>query len=368
MRRMSQGNPFKGVIKWWKAQELLEPALRKAKRVSIPKRSRWIERKKELTIKKIKVLADELIKRIRTLVKSYPSLDSIHKFYRSIMEVWSSVSEVKEILDTIWSSQFTIRRVSGNYIKKIDRVEATSKKERKETVQELQELQNAAYGRICSIVKDIDDQISELAKITRKLTTIPDYNPQLPAIVVAGPPNSGKSSLVKKVSNARVETASYPFTTKDISFGHFDLRINEFISLRAQIVDSPGLFDRPLKERKEPEILALQAVRHLGDAIIILLDSSLINPLEAHEQKAIYNTIRFFFKKEDYLVALNKIDIANEEMLTTLEDFFSRKEEEYIKISLKQEKNLDLLFEKLSTFFQDSRFLREKPQYFQEGV
>lgn len=360
---MRSGNPFKG-LHLKKASELLEPALRKARQFSVPRKGRWFEYKREETIKKIKVLTDELVRQIRDLVSSYPSLDNIHEFYRAVVEVWVPPSNLKNILDSIWSTQFKLRKIAGRYIKKIDSFELGDTTEKKEYVERLMRIKKAAYGRLCSLVEDLDEDLSFLRKVTKQLANLPDYDPTSPAVVVAGPPNSGKSTLIKQVSNARVKTASYPFTTKRITFGHFDLDISDFISLRTQIVDTPGLFDHPLDERKDPELLALKAIRHLGDVIMILLDASITNPLGPEGQKRIYNTIRLFFKQKDYIVGINKLDIADKNVLNSLEQDLKRKGETYVKISLKEKRNLESLFKEIGNLLEGSRFLEAlKPQY-----
>lgn len=351
---MQEGNPFKGVVKWRTTKEIIDPALKKARKFSVREKLRWEERKKEEAIKQIKLLADQVANRTKDLILSYPSLEEIHEFYRSIVEVWFSISRMEKILNDIWSAQFKIRKIAGRYIKRLSQI----KLKEKEDLEKLKELKKEAFDRITSVVYDLNNEISTLASITQKLARLPDYNPQLPAVVVTGPPNSGKSTLIKKISSAKVETASYPFTTKKISFGHLKIQVSDFIRIRTQIVDTPGLFDRPTEERKEPELLALKAIRHLADIIIIFLDCALTNPLGPEGQKEIYNTIKSFFKKKNYIVAINKLDIANENVLNSLTKFFDRKGEEFVKISLKKG-NIDPLLKKIGELLKESRFVKK---------
>lgn len=351
---MQEGNPFKGAVKWETAKEIIDPALKKTRKFSARENLRWEERKKEEAIKKIKLLADQLANRTKNLTLSYPSLEEIHKFYRSIVEVWLSISRMEKILNDIWSAQFKIRKIAGRFIERLDKITL----EEKEDLVKLKSLKQEAYDRIISAVYDLDDEISTLASITRKLARLPDYNPHLPAVVVTGPPNSGKSTLIRNISSAKVETASYPFTTKKISFGHLEMNVSEFISIRTQVVDTPGLFDRPTDERKEPELLALKAIRHLADIVIILLDCALTNPLGPEGQKKIYFTIKSFFEKKDYIVAINKLDIANEDVLDSLTKFFDEKGEKFVKISVKKG-NVDPLLKKIGELLKGSRFMEK---------
>ena len=79
----------------------------------------------------------------------------------------------------------------------------------------------------------------------------------------------GKSSFVNYVTNARNEIESYPFTTKAVQIGHF-----EHDHIRYQIVDTPGVLDRPEDERNDIESQAVSALDHLADAVLFVLDAS----------------------------------------------------------------------------------------------
>jgi len=102
-----------------------------------------------------------------------------------------------------------------------------------------------------------------------KLRDLPDVRPDEPTIVVAGYPNVGKSTFVNSVTNARNETARYPFTTKQVHVGHVE---DEYICY--QIVDTPGLLDRAPEERNEIESQALSALTHLADTVLVFVDAS----------------------------------------------------------------------------------------------
>jgi nucleolar GTP-binding protein len=101
------------------------------------------------------------------------------------------------------------------------------------------------------------------------LKTLPDIRPDEPTVVVAGYPNVGKSSFVNAVTKARNETASYPFTTTEIRVGHY-----EADHIRYQLVDTPGLLDRPPEDRNDVEAQAVSALAHLADAVLVLVDAS----------------------------------------------------------------------------------------------
>ena len=66
--------------------------------------------------------------------------------------------------------------------------------------------------------------------------------------MVCGAPNVGKSAFISALSSGNMEVNHYPFTTKRIHLGHFTFR-----RLQYQMVDTPGLLDRPMHKRNDIE-------------------------------------------------------------------------------------------------------------------
>ena len=83
---------------------------------------------------------------------------------------------------------------------------------------------------------------------------LPSIDPTTRTIIVAGYPNVGKSSFVNKVTRANVEVQPYAFTTKSLYVGHMDYKY-----LRWQVIDTPGVLDRPIEERNTVEMQSITA-------------------------------------------------------------------------------------------------------------
>jgi len=77
-------------------------------------------------------------------------------------------------------------------------------------------------------------------------------------VCILGPTNSGKSSLLKALTNARVEIADYPFTTKLPHVGMMD-----YTGVGIQLVEIPSTFT--------PDVMSI--VRTC-DLVLILLDGT----------------------------------------------------------------------------------------------
>lgn len=101
------------------------------------------------------------------------------------------------------------------------------------------------------------------------LRNMPTIDFDATTIVIAGFPNVGKSTLLNQISGADPQIANYPFTTKGIQIGHVERHWKSI-----QIIDTPGLLDRPVLEMNDIELNAIVALEHLADAILFIFDAS----------------------------------------------------------------------------------------------
>ena len=82
---------------------------------------------------------------------------------------------------------------------------------------------------------------------------------------------------------------------------------------RYQIIDTPGLLDRPLTERNEIELQAISALRHLADVILFIIDPSETCGYEIERQLNLLEEIRREFRVP-ILVVSNKCDLEGKEV------------------------------------------------------
>jgi nucleolar GTP-binding protein len=71
------------------------------------------------------------------------------------------------------------------------------------------------------------------------------------------------------VTRASNEIAEYPFTTRGVQVGHL-----ERDHIRYQLIDTPGLLDRPEDERNDIERQAAGALEHLADTVLFFVDAA----------------------------------------------------------------------------------------------
>jgi nucleolar GTP-binding protein len=273
------------------AEELLDKSFRRATRAKRGKqildRASKLKAEESMLLTAANILSDNLV----SIVKKFPSFDQMPPFYLELAEILVGVEEMKMNLASVQWAGNKIHEIARKYVGMM-RESEDAKIVRKQ-----------AFGRISSIVDSIDGSLRFLNDARNKLKKLPDVSAD-PAIVVAGYPNVGKSSFVALVSSARPEIATYPFTTKGLAVGHFTKE-----GIRYQVIDTPGLLDRPLEERNEIELQAISALKHVGKAVLYIIDPSETCGYTLDKQMHLLEEIKKEFAVP-MLVAANKVDIA----------------------------------------------------------
>jgi len=96
--------------------------------------------------------------------------------------------------------------------------------------------------------------------------------------------------------------------------------------LRIQLIDTPGLLDRPFSERNKIELKAVFAIKHLADALVFLVDPSPGSYYDLPRQLSILEEISSsVVSAEKTLVAVNKVDACPEEAVENVVKLFSSK-------------------------------------------
>ena len=245
---MSQ--PFENLPTTPRSEELIDQAFSRAARAGRAKSGNDAQQSMLLTAANI--VSDNL----QNVVTSWPDFDRLDPFYYELADAIVDANELRQHLNELSWASSKATDIRHEYESRLAGDVETATKFRKQ-----------AFARIADVIEEIADDLLAVADARDKLKKLPDIRPDEPTIVVAGYPNVGKSSFVNAVTRASNEEASYPFTTTQIHVGHVERN-----HIRYQLVDTPGLLDRPPEDRNESESQAVSALEHAADAVLVVLD------------------------------------------------------------------------------------------------
>lgn len=272
------------------SDELVDKAFRRATRAMSGKTITGRETSLKANESMILTAANILTDNLSNAVRRFPSFDRVQPFYYELADILVGVDELRKALGRIEWASAKIHDVARDHVGKMRRS--------KDPIM----VRKQAFGRMGSIMKSIDKELLLLNEARNKLRKLPAVHDE-PTIVVAGYPNIGKSSFVSKATGATPEIAPYPFTTKGVSIGHFMIG-NE----RYQVMDTPGLLDRPMSERNEIELQAISALKHLKAVVLFIIDPTETCGYEIKDQENMLREVRQQFPLP-ILVVANKSDL-----------------------------------------------------------
>ena len=293
---MSQ--PFEGLPTTPLGDEVVDKAFSRAARSGRAKSG--IEAQQSMLLTAANIISDNL----ENVVTEWPDFDALDDFYYTLADAIVGVDELRKHLNELsWAGE-KATDIRHEYERRLyDGDEDTARKFRKQ-----------AFARLADVVEEVEDDLEAISEARDALRDLPDIQPDDPTIVVAGYPNVGKSSFVNSVTRASNEEASYPFTTTEIQVGHLTRD-----RLRYQLVDTPGLLDRPPEDRNESESQAVSALTHAADVVIVMLDPSGDCGYPLDVQRALRDDIESRFDVP-VLTVVNKIDRIDQGLRAELEE------------------------------------------------
>ncbi|MFX1363564.1 MAG: NOG1 family protein [Promethearchaeota archaeon] len=336
-------NPFDKFYHVPSSSELLDIAFKRSMRSSaqVSKNAPILIKAKKKESKRIIVAIEEIINRIIKIIKMVPIINDLPDFYKELASILVNIDNLKLTLGKLNGILPILNQIEREYLSKLKKIEAPKEGDR---------LRRAAFGRISSIINKQKNNLEYLNDIRGRLREIPSIDYTMPCIVVAGYPNVGKSSIVKKIStNKRIEVKEYPFTTKKLNMGHLEIK-RKFDSINIQCLDTPGILDRPMMKRNNIELQAILALRLISDIILFIFDPTPASGYNVESQIELFNEIKRNFSKEGQIkiiIIFNKIDLAKDSEIQFLRDKLNLKDNEFYLTNALTGENLDKLINAL---------------------
>lgn len=263
------------------SDELLDKAFKKASKVAVNDKNKFY-RNKKLAISKLYSISDTIDATLIKYITKFPSFDNMSKFYYELIDINIGIDKLKKSLGALDWCRKNVRLVC---IKKNRQIKPTA------NLSFIETQRKSAYGRVTSFVEQVSKDLLFLNYAGKVINQMPDIDPELKTIVIAGYPNVGKSQLVECLSSANPKVASYPFTTKEISIGHFEIRREIY-----QVIDTPGLLDRELSKRSDIEKKAITSLKYLADVIVYVIDPTLHCGFDLDVQMNLLSRVREMFE------------------------------------------------------------------------
>lgn len=293
-----------------KPQKLLDFALSRGRKEAslYPKQKTLFYTVKGKEIGRIDVISEYIIEKLEKAVTNFPNVEELDPFNRELFECIIDVDKTRQALASIFSSAKIIKNLRRNTIIELKEMRYVFGNEKKALT-----VSKKFLGRLSSIMKNLNAPIELYNDSTKKLRELPKIDTTQECYILAGFPNAGKSTLMNKITESKPKIAPYPFTTQGLNVGVFTKKF-----LQIQVIDTPGLLDRPIKERNKIELKAIAAFQYLKGTILFVVDP--LSDLKA--QINLFNETKKLFSDKPIWVVITKNDISSVEQIEETKQAF----------------------------------------------
>ncbi|XP_062079077.1 nucleolar GTP-binding protein 1-like [Humulus lupulus] len=254
-----------------------------------------ISRLRQFYMRKVKYTQTNFYEKLSAIIDEFPRLDDIHPFYGDLLHVLYNKDHYKLALGQINTARNLISKIAKDYVRLL---------KYGDSLYRCKCLKVAALGRMCTVIKRIGPSLAYLEQIRQHMARLPSIDPNTRTILICGYPNVGKSSFINKITRADVDVQPYAFTTKSLFVGHTDYKY-----LRYQVIDTPGILDRPFEDRNIIEMCSITALAHLRAAVLFFLDVSGSCGYTIAQQAALFHSIKSLFMNKPLIIVCNKTDL-----------------------------------------------------------
>lgn len=284
------------------AKDLIDISFRKA-RVAADNAKNRIKNKgdkinwvKDVELARLSALKNYLTDEMEQQQKNFPSIDDLPEFYKELINATIDYASLKKALGSLLWVKKTVNEMHKKYNQYLKRAR---------NLDEIDRIRKEYYGRISSVLKQIKTNLDFLEGCRTIFRTYPTIKLGLATYAIAGFPNVGKSTLLKKLTGSKPEIKNYAFTTKTLLLGY-----GKGMYDKIQLVDTPGTLNR-IEKMNDIELQAHYAMKYLAEKIIFVLDPTPTYPL-ADQEKLLQQTKKY---NKDVIVYLSKTDIISDEEL-----------------------------------------------------
>ncbi|KAH0921181.1 hypothetical protein HID58_021199 [Brassica napus] len=259
---------------------------------TVTHKSNNISQLRSFYMKKIKFTQSNFVEKLSTIVDEFPRLEEIHPFYDNLLN-----DHYKLALGQLNTAKKLITKVASDYVKLV---------KYGDSLYRCKSLKVSALGRMCTVMKRVGPSLAYLEEVRQHMARLPSIDPNTRTLLICGCPNVGKSSFMNKVTRADVDVQPYAFTTKSLFVGHTDYKC-----LRYQVIDTPGVLDRPMEDRNIIEMCCITALAYLRAAVLFFLDVSGSCGYTIAQQASLFYSLKSSFANKPLVIVCNKTDLVS---------------------------------------------------------
>jgi nucleolar GTP-binding protein len=252
-------------------------------------------RMKTTEFEKLKTFSITLTGDFENIVKKYPSIDNMPEFYLELLRATLDYDFLKQSLGAINWAESSLKKMWKSYEWHIKK--SPDKKSLQKTIKEY-------YGRMSSIVKQVDKNLQYLDESRTMMRSYPTLKTDLFTVVITGFPNIGKSTLLSKITPAKPEIKNYAFTTKGLNQGYATYGFR-----KVQFVDTPGVLNRTKRNAIEEQ--AYLVMKYLANLVVYIID--LTETYDLKKQETLLKELKEYDKP--IIVYLSKSDIIDKKLI-----------------------------------------------------
>eukprot|EP00871_Galdieria_phlegrea_P001432 jgi/Galph1/228/GphlegSOOS_G4889.1 len=279
------------------AKELIDIVLSKTQRKTptVIHKQYAISRIRQFYMRKVKFAQQSFHDKLSEILEDFPKVDEIHPFYADLLNVLYDRDHYKLALGQLAKAKTMIDNLSKEYVRLL---------KYGDSLYRCKMLKRAAVGRMCTLIKRLASSFAYLEQVRQHMARLPTIDPHGRCLIIAGYPNVGKSSFMNLITRANVDVQPYPFTTKSLFVGHMDYKY-----LRWQVIDTPGILDKPLEERNTIEMQSITALAHLKATVLFFIDPSEHCGFSIEQQISLFKSLGPLFVEKPIILVCNKTDL-----------------------------------------------------------
>ncbi len=250
-----------------------------------------LQKKKRVELSRLDIVRAKLNNNLMKVLTAFPSISVLPRFYIELIKTLLDYPRLKKSFGALNWAVKKIDFFHKTYIRKI---------KGSKDLGVLGRHKKEFYGRVSSVVKQIDSELKYLENCRKTMRTFPVIKDNIKTVVIVGFPNVGKTTMMYKLTGSKPEINAFPFTTKNINVAYIKEDDKD-----VQVLDVPGALDR-FGKMNAIEMQAMLAIDYLADLIVYIFD--LTEPYPLDQQMKLYEKIKSSGK--NMLVYVSKTDIT----------------------------------------------------------